>query len=229
MDRAQIAQPLNSVVKLLMKDDPRTKPLKEWNRLARENTENAIVSSMFEAASKSSVPIEQFSTWLLVGTAVVASFLIANSDKLLPLVSKEGFLVCGAFLCVSCISGLVSKIYALRCRIGMEVGAAVRQTFLAHLEKYEEEEEKIQEGAKFWGISLETGIRMERVLTEFCKPQPKLVVWIASRILKKHEGDPQIGYIPLINMLNKQGMFAFLQALLFLGFLLSGFIYASAI
>ena len=216
-------------VKLLMNDDPRTEPLKEWNRLARENTENAIVSSMFEAASKSSEPIEQFATWLLVGTAAVASFLIANSDKILPIVSNAGFLVCGAFLCLSCIAGLVSKIYALRCRIGIEVGNAVRRTFLEHLTNYEKEEKKVQEGASFWCISLETGIRMDRVLDEFYKPQPKIVVWLARRTLKKHEGNPQVGYMPLITMLNRQGLFAFLQALLFLGFLISGFIYAAAI
>lgn len=212
-----------------MKDDPRTEPLKEWNRLSRVNTENAMVSSMFEAASRSSEPIEQFSTWLLIGTAAVASFLIANSDKLLPLVSQKGFLVCGAFLCASCIAGLISKMYALRSKIASEVGAAIRQTFLEHLKKYEEEEERIKEGAEFWGISLETGVRMERVLNEFYKPQPKWVAWFANRELKKHSGDPQIGYILMIKILNKQGIFSFFQALLFLGFLVTGFIYASAI
>jgi hypothetical protein len=62
-----------------MNEDPRTEPLREWNRLARENTENAIVSSMFEASTKSSTLIEKFSTWLLVGAATVASFFIINS------------------------------------------------------------------------------------------------------------------------------------------------------
>lgn len=212
-----------------MNNDPRTEPLKEWNRLARENTENSIVSSMFEATSKSSEPIEQFSTWLLVGTAAIASFLIANSDKLIPLVSKGGFLICGAFLCLSCILGLLSKIYALRCKIGIEVSATVRKTFMEHLKSYEEEENKIQDGASFWGIDLETGIRMERVLSELYKSQPKIVVWFATRLLKKLEGNPQIAHIPLIKMLNKQGLFAFVQAVLFLGFLMSGFIYAAAI
>lgn len=210
-----------------MTDDPRTEPLKEWNRLARENTENAIVSSMFEAGSKSSGPIEQFSTWLLVGTAAIASFLIANSDKLVPLITKNGFLVCGAFLCLSCMSGLISKIYALRCQIGIKVGEAVRETFQVHLENYELEEEKIKEGASFWGITLETGIRMERVLEEFFKPQPIIVKWLAMRILKKNQGNPQVGYLPLISMINRQSFFAILQALLFLGFLVSGFIYAA--
>src|SRR3954471_8266019 len=120
-----------------MSDDPRTEPLKEWNRLARENTENSIVSSMFEASSIASEPIEQFSSWLLLGTAAIASFLIVNSDKVIILISKKGFLICGAFLCISCIFGLISKIYALRCKIGIEVSSAVRTTFLKHLEEYE--------------------------------------------------------------------------------------------
>ncbi len=210
-----------------MTNDPRTEPLKEWNRLARENTENAIVSSMFEAGSKSSEPIEQFSTWLLVGTAAVASFLIANSDKLIPLICKTGFLVCGAFLCLSCVAGLVSKIYALRCRIGINVSAAVRETFLQHLEIYEKEEEKVKEAASFWGITLETGIRMERVMKEFFKPQPKVVTWLTNRMLKKHEGNPQVGYLLLVSLVNRQALFAILQAALFLAFLVAGFIYVA--
>lgn len=210
-----------------MKDDPRTEALKEWNRLVRENTENAIISSMFEAGSKSSEPIEQFSTWLLIGTAAIASFLIANSEKLIPLITKNGFLVCGVFLCLSCISGFISKIYAVRCHIGIKVGEAVRETFQAHLKNYEIAKEKINEGASFWGITLETGVRMERVLEEFFKPQPIIVKWLATRILKKNQGNPQVGYLPLVSMINRQGFFAILQALIFLGFLISGFIYAA--
>ena len=210
-----------------MTEDPRTEPLKKWNRLARENAENAIVSSMFEASLKSSNSIEQFSIWLLVGTAAIASFFIANSDKIINLISNTGFLMCGAFLCLSCILGLVSKMYALGCRIGIEVGAVVRKTFLEHLKNYKKEEEEIQKGANFWGIYLESGIRMERVLEEFYSPQPKIVVWIANRRLKKYKGNPQIGYILNVNVLIKQCIFAFLQALLFLAFLVTGFIYAA--
>jgi hypothetical protein len=219
----------SSILEFPMTDDPRTEPLREWNRLARENTENAMVSSMFEALAKSSEPMGQFSSWLLMGTAAIASFLIANSDKLLPLVSKEGFLICGGFLSLSCAFGFLSKIYALRCQIGIEVGSAVRKTFGEHLAKYKEKESKIQDGANFWGINLETGIRIERVLSEFYKSQPKIVVWFATRLLKKYEGNPQIGYLPVVTMVNKQGLFSFIQALLFFCFLISGFIYAAKI
>lgn len=212
-----------------MTDDPRTEPLREWNRLARENTENAMVSSMFEAGSTASEPIESFSTWLLVGTAAIASFLITNADKILPLVGPGGFRVLGAFLCASCIFGLISRVYALRRKIGLAILRNVGTTFRQRLAEYEKEEEKIVEGAKFWGITLQTGVRMERVLSEFFAPLPKLVAWFASRQLRRNEGNPQIGHLPLVRNLTKQGLFASLQTITFLGFLIFGIVYASAI
>lgn len=212
-----------------MTDDPRTQPLHEWNHLARENTENAMVSSMFEGALSASEPIESFTTWLLVGTAAVASFFVSNADKLIPVITKSGFITCGVFLCLSCIFGLLSKVFALQCKIGIETGIAVKKTFSEHLAKYEEEEKKIQEGAKFWGINIETGIRMERVLQEFLAPFPIWVKWLTMRNLKKHSGNPQVGYLLHVKTFNAQGVAAFVQALCFIGFLGAGFLNAATI
>ena len=210
-----------------MTHDPRTEPLREWNRLARENTENAVVSSMFEAALKASEPVETFSAWLLVAAAAVASFFIANAEKLIPFISRSGFVICGVFLCVSCIFGLFSKVFALRCKVGVETGDAVRKTFGTHLAAYKAEEEKIQKGADFWGIDLQSGIRIERVLQEFLQPFPGWVRWIALRHFKKHASNPQIAYISQMRSLHVQGVAAFLQALCFLGFLGAGFMFAA--
>jgi hypothetical protein len=212
-----------------MTDDSRTESLREWNSLARQNAENAIVSSMFEASFNASKPIEKFSTWLLVGTATVAAFFITNADKLLPLITQAGFLVCGVFLCASCLLGFISRMYALRCEIQIETGAAVRKTFAEHLAKHQEEEKKIEESASAWCITLETGIRFERVLSEFFTLLPRWVAWFVSRQLRKHMNNPQVGYLPVIKGLQWQGVFALLQALLFLGFLIAGFAYAAAI
>ena len=212
-----------------MTQNPETESLREWNRLARQNAENAIVSSMFEAGFKASKPIEKFSTWLLVGTATVAAFFITNADKLLPFISKIGFLTCGALLCTSCLFGLLSKMYALRCKIQIKTGAAVRKTFAKHLAKHCEEERRINESAGVWGITLETGIRIERILSEFFLPLPRWVAWLVNRQLKKNMDNPQVGYLPVIKVLQWQGLFAFLQALLFLSFLIAGFYFAAAI
>lgn len=212
----------------LMSDDPK-QPLLEWNRLARENTENAMVSSMLEGALRASEPIESLTTWLLVGTAAVASFFVSNADKLIPVITKSGFITCGAFLCISCMFGLLSKFFALQCKIGNETGLAVKENFAGHLAKYEEEERKIQEGAKFWGINIETGIRIERVLKEFLAPFPIWVKWLTMRTLNRHSSNPQVGYLLRIKAFNAQGAAAFVQALCFIGFLGAGFLNAAAI
>lgn len=184
---------------------------------------------MFEAAFQASEPIEAFSTWLLVGTTAVASFFITNADKLLPFIGQRGFLVCGAFLSCSGFFGLVSRMYALRCKIQIETGAAVRKTFAEQLAKHQDEEAKIHESAKVWGITLETGIRIERLLAEFFAPLPRWVAWLANRSLKKNAGNPQVGYLAAIKGMQRQGLFAALQALSFLGFVVAGFVVAAGI
>jgi hypothetical protein len=211
-----------------MNHDPRTAPLRKWNDLAREKTENAVVSSMFEAALQASAPIETFSTWLLVATAAVASFQIANAEKLLPLITRSGFVICGAFLFVSCIFGLFSKVFSVRCQIGIETGNAARKTFAEHLAKYKAEEQQIQKEADFWGIDLRSGIRTERVMDELLQPFPCWVRWSTRHYLKKHAGKPQIAYISQMRSLYVQGVAALLQSLCFAGFLGTGMIFAAA-
>jgi hypothetical protein len=212
-----------------MNIDPRTAPLHEWNRLARENAENAIVSSMFDAALKSSEHISSFCNWLLLATATVASFVLANSDKVISLIGKTGFIVAGVLLCLSCIFGLVSTVFALRCKIGIDTSVATNMTFDQHLSKYEEEESKILENAAFWGITLQTGIRTQRVLEEFLKPFPFWVRWLARRHFDKHANNPQIAHVSQIASLNVQGMSAFIQAICFITFFVAAFIFAASI
>lgn len=206
-----------------MSDSQQLDPLLEWNRLSRENAENAIVSSMFEASSEALGPIEAFVTWSLVGAAVVASFLLANSDKLVPILGEHGFLWCGLLLASSCLFGLLAKTYLLRAEIGRRVGQAVATTFAAQLKSHEETEQKIQEAALQRGIELETHIRMERVMHEFLAPMPDLVKWWVARTLKKNANNPQIAYLPRIKALNRLGLCTFLQSIAFLAFIVVGF------
>lgn len=208
-------------------NEDKTAPLNEWNRLARENTENAIVSSMFEAIKPTSKPLDEFVTWLLVGTAAIASFFIVNADKLIPFLGVSGFKLCGAFLCFSGLFGLISKVFGLQCRMGSESSKAIRETFSIHLMQHKIEEEKIHENAKFWGITLETGIRMERVLATFMEPLPFWIKFMTARMLKKHSTNPQLAHIPFVNAFTRQGVCASLQAICFLGFIASGFVKAA--
>ena len=186
-----------------------------------------MISSMFEAGMVASEPIDSFSTWLMLGTAAIGGFVISNADKVIPLLTKTGFVTGGALLVLSCVFGVLSKASALRVKVMKEASAKVRETFVAHLKQYEEEASKIEEGAKFWGITIQTGIRMERVLSDFYKPLPAWVRWIASRQLDKNKGNPQIQYLALIKTMNAQGLFAMVQVVLFIAFLGSAFIFAA--
>lgn len=204
-------------------------PLEEWNRLERENTENAIVSSMFDAGLKTSFAINDFSTWLLIGTATIGAFMISNADGLIPIICKEGFLVCGLLLCLSSMFGLVSKIFALLCKVGLDVKEAISSTFRSHLDNYAIIEEEIQDTAKITGINIKTGIRFDRIMAEFLVPMPWWVKWLVMRQRKKNGSNPQQVYVLLVKRYNRQAMFAFFQALCFLAFMVVGVLYASQI
>lgn len=207
--------------------EPEIDPLQEWNRLEREITENAIVSSMFDAGLKTSSTIDEFSTWLLVGAAAVGAFFITNADTIIPIVGNTGLVMCGAFLCFSCIFGLLSKIFGLLCRVGLSVKDAVEKTFKEHLESYSKTEEEIQETAKMTGISIQTGVRFERIISEFLSPMPRWVKWLVKRQQKNNQGKPQEPYILLVQRFNRQGICTLLQALSFLAFMISGVVFAS--
>jgi hypothetical protein len=211
-----------------MTDDPHIKSLIEWNRISQENTENAVVASMFDASHKAIEPIDTFTTWLLVGSAAVASFFVGNADKLVPIIGNSGFLTCGILLCVSCLFGLLSKMFALLGRVGYESGTAVKEIFPLLMAKHDEVEIKIQERAETLGVHIESGIRMDRILQEFMAPLPFWARWAIARNLKKHGTNPQIAYISRIRNLNKQGLCAFIQAMTFLGFLVVAFAHAAA-
>ena len=119
--------------------------------------------------------------------------------------------------------------FALRVTVVIETGSAIRKTFAEHLATYQAEELKIHENAKIRGITIETGVRINRILTEFYKPLPKWVAWLTTRQLNKNMSNPQVGYLPLVSNLTKQGYCFALQALSFQAFLIAGFSFAAAI
>ncbi|MDW1916342.1 hypothetical protein ACRTDN_00335 [Vibrio alginolyticus] len=206
-----------------MKDDERTKPLREWNRLARENTENAMVSSMFVATLKTTSSLDNLNNWLLVATGAIASFLIANISSVIEFLGRDGIVHGGYVLCLSCVFGLFGKIIGLRCKMAQDLSEAVNVTFLEHLQRYQEEESKIKDGAQFWGISLETGVRLERILSEYLALFPKPVRWLAQRHFQKEKDNPQIVYIGQIKSLQVQSFSILIQATLFIYFFVAMF------
>jgi hypothetical protein len=204
--------------------DPRISSLHRWNSLARENAENAVVASMFEASIKASEPLEAFANWLIIGAAAVGSFVISNGDKVQPLLGKVGLLTCGLLLCLCCIFGVLSKIYGLRCKIGVQANAALKETLSTHFAAHRDQQKEIEENARFWGIVVESGIQLDRIISEYLGPLPLYAKWYVKRQLIGIPATPQGGYYPLIKALQRQGLFALLASFAFIAFLISGFV-----
>jgi hypothetical protein len=83
-------------------------------RLVRSGTELIIVVAMLEAMLPTRGRINRLCTWLLFVSASVASFVLCNTDKLVPILGKEGFLTCGVLLALSSLCGLLAKIFIAR-------------------------------------------------------------------------------------------------------------------
>ncbi len=204
-------------------------PLSEWNRNVREGAENSLVSAMYEAGFTANEKVESFSAWLLAGSAAIAAFIVTESDSLMNVYGRGEFKIIGMSLLASCLVGFISKYYALRCGMQIKINEAVREKFAILLAQYYKEEEDINLTASKLGVTLETGIRMDRVLKDFYRPLPIWIRWYANRQLKKHEGNPQQGYLPIIRNMNRQFLFAVVQVVTFFFFLSSGLYYAVAI
>ncbi|MBE4583205.1 hypothetical protein BOO29_19360 [Vibrio navarrensis] len=200
-----------------------TKPLREWNDLAKQNAENAIVSSMFVATLKTTSSLDTLNNWLLVTTGAIASFLLANINNISEFLGRDAIVDGGYVLCISCVFGVFGKIMGMRCKMAQDLSESVKITFLEHMKTHEEEEAKIQEGAKFWGISLDTGVRIERILSEYLALFPAPIRWLANRHFKKEKDNPQIAYVGQMKSLQVQGIAILIQATLFIYFFVAMF------
>ncbi|GAD79860.1 hypothetical protein [Vibrio ezurae] len=206
-----------------MDKEEKTKPLRKWNDLAKENTENAIVASMFVATLKTTSNLDTLNNWLLVATGAVASFLLANINNISEFLGRNAIVEGGYILCISCVFGLFGKIMGMRCKMAQEVSETVMHTFREHMKAHGEEEVKIHEGAKFWGISLDTGVRIERIISEYLALFPKPIRWLANHYFKKEKNNPQIAYVSQMRSLQVQSGAILIQATLFIYFFVAMF------
>ncbi|MFC5576430.1 hypothetical protein ACFPOA_00205 [Lysobacter niabensis] len=92
-------------------DHPVQERVIDLGRLIGSSAEQIIVVAMFEAMFPTRGRIDNLCTWLLVVSALVAAFVLCNSDKLVPILGEIGFLTCGVLLALSSLCGLVAKLF----------------------------------------------------------------------------------------------------------------------
>jgi hypothetical protein len=204
-------------------------PLLKWNRLNKENAEHGFVSGLFQSMSETSPVLEKFSMWLLAGTGATAALLITQIESILPYLSEKGFKTCLIVIVLSAIAGFVAKYYALRCEIQNRIQSKLMELVKPALEKHEEDEETIQEHAEQRGIELQTDIDFSVIMNEFSRPFPFWVKWLIARNVEKSAGDRQVGFHIAVKAYMSQIRWTFLQAVLFVAFILTAAWYANAI
>lgn len=195
-------------------------PLLEWNRLNKENAENAIVSAMHLRTLSHSSRFDKISTWLTAGTGITAGLMITNVSNILPHLGGHGFRVCGAFLALSALFGIAAKFKATWAQLGHDSNKAMTDSLKPILDHHSAEQSRIEQNAAQRQVAIETNINMDRVLREYLKPVPRWVAWLVFLRMRKHAGDPQIGYIYPIRAFYWQCVLTSLQAIFYVAFFL---------
>lgn len=204
-------------------------PLIEWNRLNKENAEQAIVSSIYQNLAGTTSKIDKFSTWLLAGTGATSALLITQIASILPYLTTKGFKICLMMLVISAILGFVAKYKSLRCEIQLHVQTEAQKSMDPILKKHGEDEDRIVQYAKQRGIQLQTDVEISNVIAEFVRPFPFWMKWLVKRQTSRIGNDRQAGYHVAILAYLSQIRWTLSQAIFFVAFIISAAWYASAI
>ena len=140
--------------------------LDEWAKINRKNAEIGFIEGLFTGALVSSSIIDKFSTWLLAGSGAIASLMVANFDKLSPVLGGITFKHSIYILVISALFGFLAKYKSIHCQIILATGEEIKKRILPVLEKHEEDEEKITDMAKQNEIDVNTSMDREYVLKE---------------------------------------------------------------
>lgn len=212
-----------------MADQHQTDPLVAWNRLNRENAEQAFASALFMSMAHTSPAVDKFSLWLLAGSGASGALLISQIEAVLPHLTAGGFKMCLFFLVISAVFGFMAKYKSLRCQIQAEMQSKLNELLVPIFAKHGDDEEKIQEYARQRGIALGTEINFSNVVAEVARPFPFWVKWLILRQVKKNQGNRQAGYHIAAKAYFGQLRYTFWQAVAFLAFLCTGAWFARTI
>lgn len=203
--------------------------LTDWNRLNIENTENKLVSVIYENIIESTSLIESYSTWLTAGTAATVGLLITNVSTILPFLTATGFKTTGLLLVASILCGVCSKFFAIQCFIADKQSETKTQKVSTVMAAYQEDVRKIEALAKQQGRTLSTDLNMVRVLNTFSTPFPW---WFKRFILPRMirgANNPHAGYLIPLRFYRAQCISAFLQVIVILAGSVTAFIYSQNI
>lgn len=196
------------------------KSLDNWAAINRKNAEIGFTEALFTGALVSSPIIDKFSTWLLAGSGATGALMIANLDKLSPVLGVGTFKQAIYILVVSALFGFLAKYKSIHCQIMFATGEELNKRILPVLDKHGEDEEEIEGMAEEHDIQVNTAMDVEFVIREYCRAFPKIMhFWLESQFTEGLN-DRLAPSRKAANGLFWQGNYTILQFFSFLGFVL---------
>lgn len=204
-------------------------PLIKWNSLNISNAERELVKALLIGTISSSTTIDRYSSWLLAGIAGSAALLITGIGSILPYLSEDGFRFSGALLVVAGSFGFLAKLTAVQVSISLEQEGIIAERMSPVFDRHGESEEEIRAHAEARGISLDTDVDINRVIGAFISSFPSPMRKYLRRTFEKGLDDPHFSQKQSLRSLLYQSLFAGLQTLFFIFFVIVAVLYASAI
>ncbi len=186
----------------------------------RLNAEQEIVRNTLKAALDQSRPIDQFSTWLLAGYAATAALFISNIRQISELISIESIKYCLAALIIGALFGFLEKTSAVRVTVLISVDEIIRSSLPKIIEQLERQKTQIQDTATQHNAEVSIQINMENVLTQIHDAIPNSKRLKVGKGMARGIKDPIFVYKKCMRTFQRQTIYASLEYILFIVFLL---------
>jgi hypothetical protein len=149
----------------------------EWLRLANAAVETEMAKRLLVGVVVTAEETEALTNWGLAGLGAFAVLLLANADKLAPLLDIEGLVSSVCWIVLAAAFGMAAKIRFQQCVTGSRVSETVGSGLLDALARYNETDRpKLMEYAKTMGLPEPAEPSMERAFTIAMSGQP----WLAK-------------------------------------------------
>lgn len=194
------------------------KALESWATTVKNNTEIDFVQGIFEGALVSSPIVDKVATWLLAGTGATAALMIANIDKLTPVLGTSTVKDAIYVLIISALFGFLSKYKSVHCQVVYSIGEEVRKRLIPILDHHEQQEQEISKTADGTDIKVNTEIDIEYIIKEYCKAYPRPIRWWLKKQFLSGIADRLTSSRRAANALFWQSTYASIQFILFIWF-----------
>lgn len=209
-----------------MRDEPTTQEvLTEAAEYDRRRVETIIAGEMMRAMAREHSAFDDLSTWLAAGAAAVASFFIANADKLMPIITPKGFAGCGAMLGLSCLFGLLARVQGARCRTALATREAVVKAIKRESAAYAAQQKQVAQFThEHFGLALELNLRRKEILSQYAAALPAVFRWLQRRDVERGPKAANHDAAIAMRLAVWQAIWFFLQVATAILFIVIGFI-----